>query len=83
MASFFVIRGKDNGQHFAIRGSNASLGRDATNQIQLRDNEVSRKHAKIIRTGETKDILGYSTEKWTFEDDKHTRVQWKTVVQHQ
>ena len=51
MASFFVIRGKDNGQHFAIRGSNASLGRDATNQIQLRDNEVSRKHARIIRTG--------------------------------
>ncbi|MEC8557543.1 MAG: ATP-binding protein [Planctomycetota bacterium] len=52
MASFFVIRGKDNGQHFAIRGSNASLGRDATNQIQLRDNEVSRKHARIIRTGD-------------------------------
>ncbi|MEM7476664.1 MAG: ATP-binding protein [Planctomycetota bacterium] len=51
MASFYVIRGKDNGQHFAIRGANATVGREATNQIQLRDNEVSRKHARIIRTG--------------------------------
>ncbi len=31
---------------------------------------------KITRTGETKDILGYSTEKWTFEDDKHTGDVW-------
>ena len=49
MASFYVIRGKDYGQHFAIRGANATIGREATNQIQLRDGEVSRKHARILR----------------------------------
>ncbi len=67
MASFFVIRGKDNGQHFAIRGSNASLGRDATNQIQLRDNEVSRKHARIIRTGDANyELVDNSSSNGTF-----------------
>ena len=50
MASFFVIRGKDNGQHFPIRGSVATIGREAANQIRLRDTEVSRNHAKVMRT---------------------------------
>lgn len=50
MASFYVIRGKDNGQHFPIRGAVATIGREAINQIRLRDTEVSRSHARIIRT---------------------------------
>lgn len=50
MASFFVIRGKDNGQHFPIRGSVATIGREAANQIRLHDTEVSRNHAKVLRT---------------------------------
>ncbi len=50
MASFYVIRGKDNGQHFPIRGAIATIGREAINQIRLRDTEVSRSHARVIRT---------------------------------
>jgi two-component system NtrC family sensor kinase len=50
MASFYVIRGKDNGQHYPIRGSVATIGREASTQIRLRDTEVSRNHAKVIRT---------------------------------
>jgi len=50
MASFFVIRGKDNGQHFPIRGPLATIGRDSLNPIRLRDTEVSRNHAQVIRT---------------------------------
>jgi signal transduction histidine kinase len=50
MASFFVIRGKDNGQHFPIRGPLATIGRDALNPIRLRDTEVSRNHAQVVRT---------------------------------
>lgn len=49
MASFYVIRGKDNGHHFPIRGSSATIGREAINQIRLHDTEVSRNHAKLIR----------------------------------
>ena len=49
MASFYVIRGKDSGQHFLIRGAVAAVGRDAVNQIRLRDTEVSRNHAQVRR----------------------------------
>jgi two-component system NtrC family sensor kinase len=52
MASFYVIRGKDNGQHFPIRGPLATIGRDALNPIRLRDTEVSRNHAQVMRTAD-------------------------------
>ncbi len=29
-----------------------------------------------VKTGETKDILGYSSEKWIFEDEEHTTEVW-------
>ena len=47
MASFYVIRGRDNGQHFLLRGSSITIGRDTANQIQVHDTEVSRHHARI------------------------------------
>ncbi len=47
MASLYVIRGRDNGQHYLLRGSCITIGRDAANQIQVHDTEVSRQHAKI------------------------------------
>ena len=49
MASFYVIRGRDNGNHFPIRGASATIGREAVNQIRLQDTEVSRNHAQLIR----------------------------------
>lgn len=47
MASLYVIRGRDNGQHFLLRTPSVTIGRDASNQIQLHDTEVSRHHARI------------------------------------
>lgn len=47
MASLYVIRGRDNGQHFLLRGSSITIGRDIANQIQVHDTEVSRHHARI------------------------------------
>ncbi len=47
MASLYVIRGRDNGQHYLLRGSSITIGRDITNQIQVHDTEVSRHHARI------------------------------------
>ena len=54
MASLHVVRGHDNGRYFLLRGTLVSIGRDSGNQVQLRDSEVSRQHAKIfrIRNGE-------------------------------
>lgn len=53
MASFFVIRGQDHGQHFSIRSQQSTIGRDSTNHIRLNDSEVSRQHAIITRKGES------------------------------
>ncbi len=47
MASLYVIRGRDNGQHYPLRGSSITIGRDVANQIQVHDTEVSRHHARI------------------------------------
>jgi signal transduction histidine kinase/pSer/pThr/pTyr-binding forkhead associated (FHA) protein len=49
MASLFVIRGRDTGQHYELLGSSTTLGRESTNQIQLHDTEVSRHHARVER----------------------------------
>lgn len=76
MASFFVIRGKDNGQHFAVRGNNATIGRDASNQIQLRDTEVSRQHARIIRTSATQfEIIDNKSSNGTYVNSRRIKSQ--------
>jgi signal transduction histidine kinase len=45
--SLFVIRGVDQGKRFDIAEDVTGLGRDANNDIQLHDTEVSRRHAEI------------------------------------
>ncbi len=49
MASVYVIRGQDHGQHFVLRGTQCTIGRDSSNQIRLNDSEVSRNHAVLTR----------------------------------
>ena len=47
MPAFYVIQGNDQGQRFELLESTATIGRDPNNHIQLRDPEVSRRHAHI------------------------------------
>ncbi len=49
MDSLFVIQGYDQGNRFALDDETATIGRDASNKIRLRDAEVSRRHAEIRR----------------------------------
>ena len=49
MPSLFVIRGNDQGTRFELDAPAVGLGRDASNQVQLHDTEVSRQHAEIRR----------------------------------
>lgn len=46
-ATLLVIQGTDQGLRFELDGSEVTLGRGALNPIRLRDDEVSRTHAKI------------------------------------
>lgn len=76
MASLYVIRGKDNGQHFAIRGASATIGRESTNQIQLRDTEVSRKHARVVRAGvDEYKIVDNGSSNGTFVNSRQVQSQ--------
>jgi two-component system NtrC family sensor kinase len=47
MATLFVMQGRDKGKRYELRGLPLTLGRDATNRIQLGDSEVSRRHAEV------------------------------------
>jgi pSer/pThr/pTyr-binding forkhead associated (FHA) protein len=43
--SLFVIRGSDQGAKIELDQDVVALGRDASNSIQINDQEVSRHHA--------------------------------------
>lgn len=49
MASLYVIRGRDVGRNIDLQKERFSLGRDADNDLQLHDTEVSRHHALLQR----------------------------------
>ena len=49
MPSLFVIRGNDQGAKIDLDAEVIGVGRDASNSIQLHDQEVSRHHAELHR----------------------------------
>lgn len=53
MPSLFVIQGRDQGSRFDLDGPAVSVGRVATNTIQLHDTEVSREHALLEKDGDS------------------------------
>lgn len=50
MATLFVMQGRDRGKRIELRGETLTLGREASNRIQLNDSEVSRRHAELRKT---------------------------------
>lgn len=57
VASLFVIQGRDQGKRYDLSDALMSVGREATNAIQLHDTEVSRRHAEFRREKDTGQIL--------------------------
>jgi len=47
VSSLFVIRGNDQGTRFELEEPVLRIGRDSSNEIQVHDTEVSRRHAEI------------------------------------
>jgi two-component system, NtrC family, sensor kinase len=47
VSTLFVIRGIDQGTRFVLEGPMIHVGRDASNNVQLHDTEVSRHHVEI------------------------------------
>ncbi len=47
MATLFVLQGRDKGKRFELADLPLTLGRDASNRIQLDDSEISRRHVEL------------------------------------
>ncbi len=73
MASLFVIRGNDQGMRFELDAELLRLGRDASNDIQLHDSEVSRQHAELRRVGNHYAICDLNSSNGTFVNGQPVR----------
>ncbi len=66
MASLFVIHGHDQGKRFPLDAAVLSVGRDASNTIQLQDSEVSRRHAQIAHTDQGLALVDLKSSNGTY-----------------
>ena len=60
------MQGRDKGKRFDLRQDSLTLGRDASNRIQINDSEVSRRHAEIRRTEEGHVVIDLESSNGTF-----------------
>ncbi len=65
-SSLYVIKGKDQGKRFDLEASILGIGRDSSNPIQLRDTEVSRRHAEIRLEGDALSLIDLSSSNGTY-----------------
>ncbi|MHB8902065.1 MAG: ATP-binding protein [Thermoguttaceae bacterium] len=66
MPSLFVIRGNDQGTRFEFGEGTTSIGRDASNDIQLHDTEVSRRHAQVYAAGDVYTVSDLNSSNGTY-----------------
>src|SRR5262245_38136071 len=64
--SLFVIQGRDQGTRFRLDETPVTIGRGATNAVQLHDTEVSREHAEVTRRGNSIVIRDLASSNGTF-----------------
>jgi signal transduction histidine kinase len=78
----FVIRGNDQGMRFDLETDRLTLGREASNAIQLHDREVSREHAELRRDGEVFVIADLDSSNGTFVNGVRVRSQKLATGDH-
>ncbi len=66
MPTLLVLRGNDLGSRFTLTEPEIGLGRDISNGIRLHDTEVSRRHATLIRQGDTYALRDLDSANGTF-----------------
>ncbi|MFM7072630.1 MAG: FHA domain-containing protein, partial [Planctomycetota bacterium] len=77
MASLLVIQGRDQGKRFELFEDVATVGRVAGNAIQLRDSEVSRRHAEFRREEDAFVLRDLNSSNGTFVNNK--RVEQRAL----
>jgi two-component system NtrC family sensor kinase len=73
--SLFVIQGRDQGTRYRLEETVVTLGRGATNTIQLHDTEVSREHAEIRQRGDNVVIVDLDSSNGTFVNQRQIKEQ--------
>ncbi len=68
MAKLHILHGPDKGKAFELKDDITSIGRSSENDIQIKDNSVSRKHIKIIRKDDKYFIEDLKSTNSTFVD---------------
>jgi signal transduction histidine kinase len=64
--SLFVIQGRDQGTRFRLDDATVTIGRGASNAVQLHDTEVSREHAELRRRGDAIVVRDLGSSNGTF-----------------
>jgi signal transduction histidine kinase len=82
LPSLFVIRGNDQGVRFDLEADRVTLGREASNTIQLHDREVSREHAELRREGDQFIVADLGSSNGTFVNGVRVRSQQLTTGDH-
>lgn len=69
-ACLIIIRGSPQGKRYEINKDSMFLGRDATADLALNDQNVSRKHAEVLRDGDEIKLRDNGSTNGTFVNDK-------------
>lgn len=75
MDSLFVIQGYDQGNRFALDDETATIGRDASNKIRLRDAEVSRRHAEIRREVDGRTLVDLESSNGVYVNGRRIKTR--------
>ncbi len=75
MDSLFVIQGYDQGNRFALDDETATIGRDASNKIRLRDAEVSRRHAEIRRGVDGRTLVDLESSNGVYVNGRRVKTR--------
>ncbi|HVX62787.1 MAG TPA: ATP-binding protein [Pirellulales bacterium] len=78
MPSLFVFRGNNQGMRFELEADVLSLGREAGNDVQLHDTEVSRRHAELRRSDKTFTLTDQGSSNGTYVNGQ--RIQSHQLV---
>ncbi|MCH8830076.1 MAG: FHA domain-containing protein [Planctomycetes bacterium] len=76
MAEFIILSGKHSGKRLTLSGEEAVIGRDDDCQVRLTSQEISRRHCRIVMTGETIVVTDLGSRNGTKVNGVRCQSKW-------